>query len=113
MVLGSGRNSSPVGTGAMFSVFQAVRNTVFSGIAFRGALGDDFSTFWRILGSAGPPSGATLATMGRLFREGIFDGFWVPKRSIFGIPPAQGNPSTKSGWPRARKKLITLWYHAS
>ena len=41
MGLGSGRNSSPARTGAMSSVFQAVRNIAFSGIAFGRALGDD------------------------------------------------------------------------
>jgi len=29
----------------MFSVFQAVNNIAFSGIAFEGALGDDFTDF--------------------------------------------------------------------
>ena len=42
VVLGSGRNNTPASTGATFSVFQAVRSKVFSGIAFEGARGDDF-----------------------------------------------------------------------
>jgi hypothetical protein len=50
VVLGSGRNSSPARTGALFSVFQAVRNTAFSGIAFEGALGDDFFEFLAYFG---------------------------------------------------------------
>ena len=50
VVLGSGRNSTPACTGATFSVFQAVRNTVFSGIAFRGALGDDIFDFLTYFG---------------------------------------------------------------
>ena len=45
VVVGSGRNDTPAYTGATFSMFQAVRNKVFSGIAFRGALGDDIFDF--------------------------------------------------------------------
>ena len=45
VVLGSGRNSTLACTGATFSVFQAVRNKVFSGIAFEGARGDVFFNF--------------------------------------------------------------------
>ena len=79
VVLGSGRNGTPACTGATFSMFHAVRNTAFSGIAFEGARGDDFFEFSVILGSAGPPGGSTLGTMGRLFGEGILDGFLVSK----------------------------------
>ena len=45
VVLGSGRNNTLACTGATFSVFEAIRNTVFSGIAFEGARGDDFFDF--------------------------------------------------------------------
>ena len=45
VVIGSGRNNTPACTGATFSMFQAVRNKVFSGIAFEGARGDDFFDF--------------------------------------------------------------------
>ena len=45
VVLDSHRNSTPACTGATFSVFQAVRNNVFSGIAFEGARGNGFFNF--------------------------------------------------------------------
>ena len=105
VVLGSGRNSTPVCTGATFSVFQAIRNTVFSGIAFEGHWGTIFSTFWRTLGSAGAPIGATLGTNGRLCREGFFDGFGCQNDGFLGSAPTQGNRPSSNSWPRARKEI--------
>ena len=46
---------------------------------FKGLSETIFSMFWRILGSAGAPIGPALGTSGRLFSEGIFDVFWVPR----------------------------------
>jgi len=79
VVIGSGRNGTPARTGATFSMFQAVRNKVFSGIAFEGARGDDFFDFSAYFGLRWALGGSTLGTMGRLFGEGILDGFFVPK----------------------------------
>jgi len=54
-------------------MFQAVRNKVFSGIAFEGARGDDFFDFSTYFGLRWGAGGSTLGTMGRLFGEGILD----------------------------------------
>ena len=62
-----------------FQCFKRSETQFFPALLFKGLLETIFSTFWRILGSAGAPIGATLGTSGRLFSEGIFDGFWVPK----------------------------------
>ena len=66
-----------------FQCFKRSETQLFPASLFKGLSETMFSTFWRILGSAGAPIGATLGTSGRLFSEGIFDGFWVPKRMIF------------------------------
>ena len=62
-----------------FQCFKRSETRFFPASLFKGLSETMFSTFWRILGSAGAPIGATLGTSGRLFGEGIFDRFWVPK----------------------------------
>ena len=62
-----------------FRCFKQSETSFFLASLIKGLSETRFSTFWRILGSAGSPIGATLGTSGRLFSEGISDRFWVPK----------------------------------
>ena len=72
VVLGSGENSVPACTGAMFWVFWGIRNWSFSGIAFYSNLGEHFYDFGGSFGVHLGTLGATLGTLGQLFCRVIF-----------------------------------------
>ena len=116
MVLGSGRNNTPACTGATFSVFQAVRNTVFYGIAFEGARGDDLFDFVAYFGLCWGTRrlhfGHHWALISRTDFEEILGAkvidFWdppptgkmVPARAA-GLLPSAGSQVTSSSWSRS------------
>ena len=113
VVIGSGRNSSPACTGAMFSVFQAVRNAVFSGIAFEGARGDDFFDFSAYFGLRWGTRRLHFGHHGALISRTDFEEILGAKMMDF-CDSLQSREMVPVGVVASRaKKLITLWYHAS
>ncbi len=90
VVIGSGRNGTPACTGATFSVFQAVRNLVFSGIAFEGARGDDFFNFSASFGLRWGSRRLHFGHHGALIRRRNFGWIFGAKMMVFwDLPPTR------------------------
>ena len=104
MVLGSGRNSSPACTAAMFSVFQAVRNTAFSGIAFQEALGDDVFNFLAYFGLRWGTRRLHFVHHWALISRTDFEEILGAKMIDFSDPPQTGKtlPAGAGGLARER-----------
>ena len=67
---------APLARELCFQCFKRSETVLFPASLFQGLSETIFSTFWRILGSAGGPVGTTLGTMGRLFSRGILNRLW-------------------------------------
>ena len=89
-----------------FRCFKRSETRFFPASLSKGLVETISSTFRRILGSAGPPVGSTLGTMGRLFGEGILDGFLVQNDGFLGSATDEENRSSERGWPRARRENL-------
>ena len=64
-----------------------------------------FSTFRRILGSAGEPAAPLWAPWGAYFADGFRRDFGYQNDGFLGSAPNQGNRSGGTGWPRARGEI--------
>ena len=68
----------PLARELSFQGFKRSETRFFPASLFEGLAETIFSTFRRILGSAGTPGGFTLGTIGSSFRGRISNIFWVP-----------------------------------
>ena len=122
-MLGSGRNSSPACTGALFSVFQAVRNTAVSGIAFEGALGDDLFNLLAYFGLCWGTRRLHFGHHWAFISRTDFEEILGAKMMDFGdsLRTREMLPAVAAGLARGTNSYFVLpwvmnhdfWYHAS
>ena len=88
-----------------FRCFKRSETQLFPASLSKGLAETIFSTFRRILCSAGEPAAPLYAPWGAYFADGSRRDFWCQNDGFLGSAPDEGNRSISRGWPRARREI--------
>ena len=99
-----------------FQCFKRSETQFFPASLSKGLAETIFSTFRRILGSAGHPAAPLWAPWGAYFADGFRRDFGCQNDGFRVLPATRENRSSGRGWPRARREIYfghDIWYHAA
>ena len=95
----------PLARELRFRCFERSETRFFPASLSKGLAETIFSTFRRILGSAGEPAAPLWAPWGAYSAKEFWMDFWCQNDGFLGSAPDEENRSSESGWLRARREI--------